>query len=419
MSDTLVKVLGEKRQNIWQQAKAITDKAAEEGRDLTADEAARFDAASADMDQLAERCKSLADAEARNKAIEASLGIVAGGERRDAESTVGAQMRSWLLNDDPSKAIEFQSTGRDYRDAVASRALSSGTPSAGGILKPTTFAARMYEFLIDAAGILQAGPTILETGTGENIDVPVVTSFGSAQRVAEAGSLAGTDPAFDKRTLGAYKYGELVDVPTELLNDSFFDLEGFIARIAGRNCGIALSADLAVGTGSNRPAGVVTSATAGVTSATGVSGAFNADNLLDLKYSVAAPYRNSSTAVWLAKDTSLATIRKFKDTSGRYLFSPGTPAGLGEIRGVSGADTVDGNPIFTDPNIAAPALNAKSLVFGDISTYWVRLAGGVRFERSDHYRFGTDVVSFRAIVRGDGVQVDQTGAVKAFVGAAS
>ena len=78
-----------------------------------------------------------------------------------------------------------------------------------------------------------------------------------------------------------------------------------------------------------------------------------------------------------------------------------------------------GKPVVIEPNIAATALSAKSVLFGDMSAYFVRLAGGVRFERSDEFAFQNDLVTFRAILRGDGILGDQTGAVKHFVGNAA
>jgi HK97 family phage major capsid protein len=69
--------------------------------------------------------------------------------------------------------------------------------------------------------------------------------------------------------------------------------------------------------------------------------------------------------------------------------------------------------------MAAVALSAKSVAFGDLSAYFVRIAGGVRFERSDDYAFGNDQIAFRAIIRADGELADQTGSVKLFVGNAA
>jgi HK97 family phage major capsid protein len=65
------------------------------------------------------------------------------------------------------------------------------------------------------------------------------------------------------------------------------------------------------------------------------------------------------------------------------------------------------------------AVASKSIAFGDFSQYFVRLVGGVRFERSDDFAFGSDLVTFRAILRGDGTLVDRTGAIKMYQGAAT
>ena len=141
------------------------------------------------------------------------------------------------------------------------------------------------------------------------------------------------------------------------------------------------------------------------------SGAFRANNLIDLMFSATAPYRNSASAGWLVKDATLGAIRKLKDGAGRYLFEPAAIVGQ--------PDSFLGKPIQTDPNVAAVALGAKSVAFGDFSAYFVRMAGGVRFERSDDFKFDTDQVAFRPVIRADGVTADQTGAIKVYVGNAA
>ncbi len=78
-----------------------------------------------------------------------------------------------------------------------------------------------------------------------------------------------------------------------------------------------------------------------------------------------------------------------------------------------------GKPVLTDPNMPAVATTGKSVLFGDFSQFFIRLAGGVRFERSDDYAFNTDLVTFRALMRADSSLVDLTGAIKYFAGAAS
>ena len=107
----------------------------------------------------------------------------------------------------------------------------------------------------------------------------------------------------------------------------------------------------------------------------------------------------------------MAAIRKIKDQQGQYLWAPSLQVGQ--------PDTLLGKPVYTDPNIAGVGLGAKSVLFGDLSAYYVRFAGGVRFERSDDFDFDHDLVTFRALLRADGLLADQTGAVKYFAGGAS
>lgn len=404
-----IKQLTEQRQNIWEQAKALLDRAESENRDLSAEEQGSYDAMTNDLTSLRARIDRLVEREQNDRDIAESmrqLGVDTMAGSGD-ESNLADQFRDLAKR----RITEVTISARDFGKALDARALAKGASATGGATVPTLFYDRLVEHMIESSGLMQLGPTIINTSGGETLPVPVTTSYGSAALAAEAAALGGTDPAFAQRSLGAYKYGQIVLVSRELIDDSAFDMPGFIARVAGRNVGLALGAHLVTGTGTNQPTGVVTSATTGVTGGAGVSGAFTADNLIDLMFSVTSPYRDSSSAGWLVKDATLGAIRKLKDGAGRYLFEPAAVVGA--------PDNFLGKPIKSDPNVAGVALGAKSVVFGDFSAYFVRMAGGVRFERSDEYAFNTDQVAFRAIIRADGVTADQTGALKVFAGNAA
>jgi HK97 family phage major capsid protein len=402
--DNFVQRLAEQRANIWEQAKALLDTAAAEGRDLSAEEQTSYDAMNVDLNTIAERVKDIEESETRARETDEALSRILNQkpvETPDARSDEAAALRAFLRGE----------TGRSFEVGPESRDLTKGSATAGGNTVPTSFYNQLRAHLIEVSGILKAGPTIFETASGENFDFPITTAHSSAALIAEAGTLTESDPAFGKRTLGAYKYGMSVQLSSELLADTAVDLTGYLAMQAGRAVGNALGTDLAVGNGSSKPSGIVQTATTGVTGGTAVVGAFTADNLIDLYFSVIAPYRDAASCAWIMKDSTLGSVRKLKDTTNQYLWQPALVAGE--------PDVLLGKPVYTDPNIAAPALSAKSVVFGDISQYIVRLAGGVRFERSDEFAFQNDLVTFRCIVRGDGVLADQTGAVKVFVGGAS
>jgi len=393
----------EARQRAWHEAKSILDLAETEGRETTAEEAAAFDRAMSDIDARDQRIKSIVDAEARERDIAAtfrSLGAPATSPQASPAAKADDEIRAFLRGE--KRSIEF---GPERRD------LTKGTATAGGNTVPTSFYRQLVQHMIEVSGLLMAGPTFLETTSGEAIEVPTTTAFSSGALTAEAAAISESDPAFAKRTLNAYKYATLIQVSRELIEDTAVDLLGFLSMQAGRAVGNALGVHLATGDGSSKPAGIAPGATAGVTGSAAVAGAFTADNLIDLQYSVISPYRNSPSCAWLMRDATLAAVRKLKDTTNQYIWQPSLQVGA--------PDLLLGKPVYTDPNIAAVAATARSVLFGDMAQYFVRLAGGVRFERSDEFAFANDLVTFRCVMRGDGLLVDQTGAVKCFVGGAA
>ena len=401
MSHQLINQLQEKRANVWEQAKALLDAASADKRDLTAEEDQSWQRMNADIDGIDARVKSITEAEQREADAAEAFAKIARQPRegRGGESPVMDEVRSFLRGERGALTLE--------RD-VKFRDLTKGVAASGGATVPTSFYGQLVEHMIGNSGVMQANPTVLETSSGETIEIPVTTSYSSATLTAENVALTESDPAFAKRSLGAYKYGVLIQAPRELIDDTGVDLEGFLARQCGRALGNAFGTDLVVGNAVSKPSGVVQTATTGVTGTNGVVGAFTADNLIDLYYSVLSSYRQNAT--WMMRDATIAAVRKLKDTTNQYIWTPGL---------AGSPDTIMGRPVVSDPNVAAVALSAKSVIFGDFGSYFVRIAGGIRFERSSDFAFNTDQITFKAVLRGDGILADQTGAIKLFVGNAA
>jgi len=404
----VVKRLRERRLQVWEQAKAIADRAADENRAFSGEEQGAWDTCNAELDALDKRIKSMLDGEQRAKDTEEAFEKLEGKPREASQRTESGftqELRDFASGKS-GHSLDVMPDG-----PVDFRVLSKLTAGAGGNTVPTSFYDRIIAHLIETAAIMQAGPTVLQTSSGESIQVPKTTAHSTAAIVTEGSAIGASDPVFGQIPLGAFKYGLLIQVSRELINDTGADLEGYLAMQAGRALGNAFGAHAITGTGTGQPRGVVTDATLGVTGGVGVVGVPTADNLIDLFFSVIAPYRGSSSARWILKDSSVATLRKLKDTTNQYLWQPGLQVGA--------PDMFLGKPVLTDPGVAATGLSAKSVVFGDISQYFVRMVNGIRFERSDDYAFNTDLVTFRALMRADGALVDLTGAVKYFAGGAS
>jgi HK97 family phage major capsid protein len=412
MTVAAIKRAHEQYRNAVEEARTILDTAEAENRELTAEEVEAFDRANADIDARkadVQRLQEYEDRTADNDEIERRFAAALNTEpeTRTAEDPMTAAVEAFRKGE--SRSLDLEPVkGESFAEV---RDLTKGTTTAGGHTVPTSFYGQLVAHMIANSAILRAGATVLTTEAGENIQVPKTTTHPTAALIAEAGTLTESDAVFGQATLGAYKYGMSTQLSSELVNDTGVDLLGYLARICGEAVGNGFGTHAITGDGSSKPYGIVTNSTLGVTGSASVSGIFTADNLIDLYYSVIEPYRMSSACGWLMRDASMAVVRKLKDTAGNYIWQPAFALG--------GPETIMGKPVYTDPNVAAYATSAKSVIFGDISRYFVRQVRGIRFERSDEFAFQNDLITFRCIARMDGVLVDQTGAVKHFIGNAS
>jgi HK97 family phage major capsid protein len=422
MAGTIVERLRERRMRVWDEAKGLADVAADENRAFSAEEQGKWDSLNEEIDALDTRMKSALDTEKRAKETDDLFDAIRGPVKHantpeDKRSEDRAtELRKFLLGQSgrtydvkPDKPVDFRALGKVVAGAVT---------TAAAVTVPTSFYNRLVAHLIEVSAVMQAGATVLSTSSGEVIQVPKTTAHGSAALVAEGGTIGAGDPAFGQVSLGAFKYGTLIQISRELIEDTGVDLEGYLSMQAGRAIGNLFGSHVITGAGTTQPRGITLDSTLGATgpsvaNGAAVIGAPVGDSLIDLFYSVIAPYRASSATKWIIKDSTVASLRKLKDNSGgagigNYLWQPGLTAGS--------PDTILGKQVLTDPGVAAVATGAKSIIFGDISQYFIRIAGGIRFERSDDFAFNTDMVTFRCLFRADGALVDLTGAIKHFAG---
>lgn len=392
----IVKRLRERRANVWEQAKELADRAAEENRAFSAEEQGQWDAQNEELNALDTRIKSALDTEQRAKDADEAferLGRSGGGEvRRGEVATVAdkdldAQFRALGRGEVRNVDVGLPSA-MERRSIVERRDLATSADTV-----PTTFVRQLYRYLVDTNSIRQSNPRVITTGNGETLTLPKAVAYGDAVWLAEGAQLTEADPGFDSVSLGAHKVGKLVSVNRELIDDAGFDLLGFLAQEAGERIGLATNTAYTNGSGAGQPAGLIGAATT-VAGAAGVD--ITADALIDLVYSVSVPYRPRAT--FQASDAALAQIRKIKDLNGQYLWQQSLQAGQ--------PDRLLGYPVYSNPAMPAPGASAKSVAFGDFMGYWLRDVTPLRFDRSDDFKFDFDVVTFRVLYRTDGALGD-------------
>jgi HK97 family phage major capsid protein len=396
MSD-YIRQQAEARAKAWEEAKALLDSAAAEKRDLSAEENQTYDRIMADLDSRSQVIETMnAQADRENRAAEAMKGF---------ETQVKPAVAVPAI--DEAELIRSLARGEIRSHSFEKRDVSKGST---GAPVPTSFYDQVIMLARHVGPMLETS-TILNTAGGENLQIPSLSAYSVGTVSSEAAAIGESDPTFNAfKTLGAYKYSFLTQISREMVEDAGVDILGFLATQTGNALGYAVNGALTTGTGTTQPTGIVTAAGSGITGSTAVSGAFTADNLIDLVYSVDTAGRTLPGTGWQMNAQAISAVRKLKDTAGQYLFSPSLTA--------DARDLLLGYPIFENPAMAAPATSAKSVIFGHLPSYFARTVGGLRLDRSDDYAFQNDLITFRATMRVDGNLI-QTSHVKYFAGGAS
>ncbi len=413
--------LRDRRQNIWNEYRGLMDSIGD--RAYTGEEKQKFAAYDTELDTADAQIKTYLEQEARSAEADTAFNALESRSIVMGNETSGG---NWIMSPDLKQFAELRSgnaaveIGRQTGIPLNLRQIYLRTLSSIGNASatvPIDFYNQLISYLIEVSGILQTGPTVLNTSGGETMQIPTVAAHPTASTAAQAGVIPSGDPSFALKTLAAQKFGWQGSVPRELIDDTAVDLLGYLAMAAGRALGNTFGSALLNG-GSGISGGLLASATVSVTGApSAVASAENMpaggptyENLIDLQYSVIAPYRQSRSCYWLASDATIGQLRKLKSTSGVPIWEPSIVLGS--------PDMLLGKPLVSDPFMPALGAGNKSMIFGDFSQYFVRLVGGIRFERSDDFQFGNDLVTFRALIRGDGNLLDAN-ALKVFLGSSS
>jgi HK97 family phage major capsid protein len=354
MSD-FIKSQMDARNNLIAQAREVLDFAQAEKRGLSAEENQKIARIEADIDSAdtaIETARKLADREARASEAAASF-----------TPSMPAQSNS---DADILRAIASGEM-RGYDFAREARTLVPSANTVGQSFYDQVFA------IAQLVGPMLTVSEVFNTTSGENLVIPTVTATSSAGSVAAAGTISESNPTFSSITLGAEKYGALVQVAQELVTDAGFNISSYIAQQLGTSLGLQANSVL-----TTKLAGAAGSV---VTGGTGVSGAASYENLIDLVYGIADGARVLPGLGFQMSKTGIAAARKLKDGAGNYIWTnsavPGQPA------------TLLGYPVYENPNVAAVGTGTKSVLFGHLPSFKVRVAGGIRVDQSADFAFNT------------------------------
>ena len=378
--------LREKRAKAWEAAKAFLDSHRTDKGVLSAED----DAAYSRMEQqITDLGKEISRME-RLEALDAQM------KKPVNQPLTGKPMGSRTIERTGRASDEYRTSFWDMMRSKAPlpsvvNALQEGTDSEGGYLVPDEYERTLVEAL-EEENVFRQLAKVIRTSSGDR-KIPVVATKGTASWIDEEGAYTESDDSFGQVSIGAYKVGTMIKVSEELLNDSVFDLESYIAKEFARRIGAKEEEAFFTGDGSGKPLGILAAtggAETGVTAAS--STAVTADELMDLFYSLKSPYRKK--AVWVLNDSTIKAVCKLKDSTGQYLWQPSLVAGT--------PDTLLGRPVKTSAYMPVIAAGAKTIAFGDFSYYWIADRQGRSFKRLNELYAANGQVGFLGSQRVDG-----------------
>ena len=377
--------LKEKRAKAWEAAKAFLDSKQGSNGLMSAEDAATYDKMEAEVVDLGKEIDRLE----RQAVIDAELTKATSTPITNKPNTLpGGETRTGRATDEYKRA--FWNSMRNKNSYEIQNALSIGTDSEGGYLVPDEYEKKLVEALEDEV-FFRSLATVIKTSSGDR-KIPIVTSKGEAAWIDEGGQFPESDDSFGQTSIGAHKLATMIKVSDELLNDSVFNIEQYISKEFGRRIGTKEEEAFFIGDGTGKPIGIFNKtggADIGVTAATT---SITFDDVMDLYYSLRAPYRNKAT--WLLNDSTVKAIRKLKDGNGNYIWQPSVREGE--------PDRILNRPYRTSIYVPELAAGNRVMAFGDYSYYWIADRQGRSFKRLNELFATTGQVGFLASERVDG-----------------
>jgi HK97 family phage major capsid protein len=244
------------------------------------------------------------------------------------------------------------------------KALGTTIAADGGYLVDPQTAETIQNTLSSTASIRSIASVVNVDAT--SYDVLVDHSEMGAGWATESSAVTETDtPRIERISIPLHELSALPKASQRLLDDSAFDIEGWLAGRIADKFARAEAAAFIEGDGIDKPTGMLTYGTVendswtwgnlGYVPSETAGGITRADPIIDLVYALGAEYRANATFVMNSK--TAGHIRKLKDNDGRFVWVDGLA--MGEPARLLGYRVLIAEDM---PDIAD---NAMAVAFGD------------------------------------------------------
>lgn len=284
----------------------------------------------------------------------------AGAAPDPAYSTVFSNFMR-LGNDEAQVRSMNADTGR----AMIHASMNSGSDSAGGFLAPVEWD-RQISSVLRPLSPMRRIATVVTTSVRAYSTLWDNRGWGSGWVGEAAARPETTATTFGQLVFG---HGEIYAMPTitqQALDDALLDMGVWISDQLSGEFAYQEGPAFIAGNGVNKPYGFLTYTTGSANAAVHPAGAIpvstvaaaaaiTADELVDVVYALAAPYRQNAT--WLMNSATAGKIRKMKDSDNNYIWQRSLVLGQPEA--------LLGYPVEIDENMPDLVAGAMPIAFGD------------------------------------------------------
>lgn len=306
----------------------------------------------------------------------------------------------WMRKGRGVEAQLYEAANEAFEEQKAVTGISDSGGTAGGHAVPELIQRQIDRLVLDLSPFRNVVRVINAGGPDVKL---LVDTLGTA-----SGWVGESDSRTETGTPGlqqvAPTHGELYALPKTsewALNDIFFDVGQWLTTSVAEEFAYQEGDAIVNGDGTNKPSGFLGVGTPVAIGdedsparafgtleyiATGAAAGFGndrvgsppgdpGDTFIDTVYKLKARYRNN--ARWTCNKATLATVRKFHDADGNYLWQPGMQAG--EPGRLLGYPVMEAEAM---PNVGA---NAFPVAFGDFSAAYTLVdIVGMRMTRDDN-----------------------------------
>ena len=341
------KELIEKKNDLITRAEETLNKAKQEKRELTDDEAQELAEIRDNVRKIVDTLKLDDDFKDLDKPMEKKPDDTPtdAGTPKEGDNVDNQEQRAFEDND--REAFENYIRGR-----VVNERAGELTKTDNGAVIPTTIAQQIIKKVYDICPVLEQSTKYNVKG---NLQIPYYDDADSKLTVAyqdEFTALTSSNGKFASINLTGFLAGALSKISLSLVNNSQFDIVDFVVDEMAEAIKRFIEHELLIGTpskvtGLSTLKNVVTTA-----SATAITG----DEIIDLHDSVKDAYQNG--AIWIMSSKTRTALRKLKDGEGRYLLNDDISSPFGT--------TLLGKPVYVSDNMPDIGAGNTAIYYGNM-----------------------------------------------------